>query len=93
MRTASIIGILGLLALGGAACGGGAMAHVQERAAFDLKCSENQITVQEGSGCNYYATGCGKRAAYVVRAEAADSMVCCPPAGCTAILNSDITTN
>jgi hypothetical protein len=46
--------------------------------------------VEEGQGCTYYARGCGKKAAYIVRAKSADSMVCCPPIGCDALLNGAV---
>lgn len=92
MKLRNVVGLLVLVtaALCATACGGGALSHVTERAAFDLNCSGREVQVTEGSSCTYYARGCGKKAAYIVRPKAAGSFACCPPIGCDAVLNSAI---
>lgn len=76
--------------LAGAASCGAASNKIQSRAAFDLDCPEAQVTVSEGQGCNYYARGCGKKAAYTAHAQNSDSMACCPPVGCIVELNGEV---
>jgi len=41
------------------------MEKVRTKAAFDLQCSEGQLTVSKIDNGSYGAVGCGKRAAYV----------------------------
>ena len=61
--------------------GGCAAGTVRTRAAFDLKCPEEQVAVSGLGGNSFAARGCGKRAAYVIRTEGFVT---------TAILNSEI---
>ncbi len=73
-----------------AGCATDPSVKVASRAAFDMDCEPKQIAVTPGDGCTYYARGCGKKAVYIVQPKAAGSMVCCPPIGCEAILNSAV---
>lgn len=52
--------------LGGAGCAGASL--VSARAAADLSCPEKDISVSSREMGAYDASGCGKRASYVVRA-------------------------
>lgn len=79
-----------LLAMALTGCAAGAAKTVRARAAFDLSCTEESVVVNAGGGCNWFARGCGKKAAYVVKPMAEGSWSCCPPIGCTAVLNGPI---
>jgi len=57
---------------------------VRKRAAFDLNCSDPINVVDLGNGNAFGASGCGRRASYVVQcADYANRGTC------TAIMNSD----
>jgi hypothetical protein len=86
-RTAGALSLLGWL---GVSCATDPGPIVASRAAFDLDCAGANIKVEEGPECTYYARGCGKKAAYIVRARVDGSMICCPPIGCDAILNGAV---
>jgi hypothetical protein len=58
---------------------------VKQRAAFDLNCQDEKIQVVEiGNGRTFGATGCNRRATYVV-----DCTDWTRSSSCTAIMNSD----
>ena len=78
MRT---LGAVLLLSLVGCATANGEAA-VRQRAGFDLKCDNNQVTVQQLGDRMFGARGCGKRATYVTdRCWSGDTD------GCKAVLN------
>jgi hypothetical protein len=85
-----MVGVFSLLGSLGVSCATDPAPIVASRASFDLDCDAGNINVQEGPGCAYYARGCGRKAAYIVRAKTEGAMVCCPPIGCDAILNGAV---
>jgi hypothetical protein len=91
VRTTSTLAtaFLGVLVLA-AGCAADPRPTVAGRASFDLECPPESILVSEGGRCTFYARGCGKKAAYIVMPAYYRSMVCCPAAGCTAILNGNV---
>jgi hypothetical protein len=56
--------------------------EVLRRAPFDLECKREEITVTKLGANTFGATGCGKKASYVV--------ICKGGMECDVILNSDI---
>ena len=56
--------------------------EVLRRAPFDLDCKREEISITKLGGNTYGATGCGKKASYVV--------ICRGGMECDVILNSDV---
>ena len=76
-----LVGVLFLFAL--FACGASAE-QLQTRAAFDLNCPAQQISVIELDGRTRGVTGCGQRATYVESCDRVDGY---GKHGCTWVLN------
>lgn len=73
-----------MLFLSACATSAGKKKLVIDRASFDLSCEKNSISIVELGSMNYGATGCGKKAAYVISCP--ERMI--DTSQCTAILNS-----
>ncbi len=71
-----------LVLLGGC---GATLEQLQARAAFDLGCPKEQLSVVELDGQTRGVTGCGKKATYV---ESCRSAMNGAPVDCTWVLNS-----
>lgn len=76
------LGLLGL-SLGACATTSAKMDLIRQRAAFDLSCNESIEVVDIGNEKTFGATGCDRRASYVVVCVNAYA------SSCTAIMNSD----
>ena len=67
--------------------------RVLDKAAWDLKCGKEAIKITKINDTTYGATGCGKRAAYLMENCMSDFLVTSFASACTAVLNSEINDN
>jgi hypothetical protein len=69
--------LVGLVTVGTAGCVDVYAMTAKARAANDLKCADEQVTVANIGGTSYRATGCGQEATYnCVQADQAGHVTC-----------------
>jgi hypothetical protein len=81
MREVTAFVISATLTMG---CGGGPVDAVKLRATSDLFCPNNKIDVDSQGSCKYEASGCDRKATYVVEPREEGASGCCPSPGCRA---------